>query len=384
MTKKRANHEGCIFKLPNGRWRGLVSQRGHRLTKVFPTQHECIEWVRKNHNQISDGMSYISTQRALSDYLDGWLTIKKATRRYPTWVHYNWLVRRYINPVLGNIKLKDLRADHIQGLINQLLKSATGIYTVRKVHDILKCALNQAVKQDVIMRNPAIQVDPPPKPHREMAVLTETEVSQLLVAAKGHRLEALFHLAISTGVRESEVLACMWSDLDWLKGTLKIERQLERPRGEGVQFSAPKTAFGRRTLKLGSKTIEVLRQHYERQQIERKAAGDHWKDYSLIFPTSVGTPIDQRSFLRTFKLFLRHAGLPPIRFHDLRHTSASLMLNHNVPVIIVSRRLGHARASITSDVYGHLMPNMQDEAAEMIDDLITPTEVKIVKPIVVE
>ena len=113
-------------------------------------------------------------------------------------------------------------------------------------------------------------------------------------------------------------------------------------------------------------------------------AGETWKEYNLMFPSRVGTPIHQHNLLDDFKLLLKQAGLPPFRFHDIRHTSASLMLNHNVPVIIVSRRLGHARASITSDVYGHLMPNMQDEAAEMIDDLITPTEVKLDKTISVE
>ncbi|OGN98679.1 MAG: hypothetical protein A2Z71_11290 [Chloroflexi bacterium RBG_13_50_21] len=214
-----------------------------------------------------------------------------------------------------------------------------------------------------------------------MTILTESQVSQLLIAARSHRLEALFYLAITTGVRESEILALKWSDLDWLRRTLKVERQLERPHGEGVQFSPPKTAFGKRSIKLGSKTIEVLRGHYERQQTERIAASEAWKEYDLIFPTSVGTPIDQRSLLRTFKILLKNAGFPPFRFHDLRHTSAILMLNHDIPVIIVSRRLGHARASITSDVYGHLLPNMQDEAAEMIDDLVTPTEVKLTDPI---
>jgi integrase len=377
MAKKRANREGSIHKLPSGHWRGQVSHNGHRLSKTFPTQRECIDWVRKNLNQISDGLSYASTQLTLSEYMDGWLTNKKATRRYATWLHYDWLVKRYINPDLGIIKLKDLRADHIQGLINDLLKSRAGIYTVRKIRDVLHCALELAVRQEVLIRNPVDLVDPPPKPHKEMTILTESQVSQLLVAAKSHRLEALLHLTITTGVRESEVLALKWSDLDWTKGTLKVERQLERPRGEGVQFSAPKTAFGKRSIKLGSKTIELLRRHSKRQQDERIAAGETWKEYDLIFPTSVGTPIDQRSLLRTFKLFLKHAGLPPIRFHDLRHTSASLMLNHDIPVIIVSRRLGHARASITSDVYGHLLPNMQDEAAEMIDDLVTPTEVNL-------
>lgn len=380
MTK-RANGEGSVHKLHNGHWRGLVSHDRHRLTKTFPTQHECIEWVRKNRNQISEGMSYAGIQLMISEYLDGWLINKKATRRHATWLHYDWLVRRYINPSIGNIKLKDLRADHIQSLLNQLLKYGTGIYTIRKIRDVLHCALNQAVKQDVIIRNPVSLVDAPPKPHREMNVLTESQVSQLLVAARGHRLEALFHLAITTGLRESEVLALKWSDLDWTKQSIKIERQLERPHDDGVHFSAPKTTFGKRSIKLGSKTIEILRNHYMRQRTERIAAGGAWKEYDLIFPTSIGTPICQTSLLRTYKLFLKHAGLPSFRFHDLRHTSASLMLNHDIPVIIVSRRLGHARASITSDVYGHLLPNMQDEAAEMIDDLVTPTEVKLEKPI---
>jgi integrase len=135
-----------------------------------------------------------------------------------------------------------------------------------------------------------------------MAILSENQVSQLLVAAKGHRLEALFHLAITTGIRESEVLGLMWSDLDWIKRSLKIERQLERPHGEGVQFSAPKTAFGKRSIKLGNKTIGILRNHYERQQEERIEAGEAWKEYDLIFPTSVGTPIHQHNLWRTFKI----------------------------------------------------------------------------------
>lgn len=377
MTKKRGNNEGSVFRLPSGRWCGQVSHEGHRQSKSFVTQRECIDWVRKNLNQINDGMSYSSTQLTFSEYLDGWLINKKATRRYSTWIHYDWLVRGFILPVLGNIKLKDLRANHIQDLYNHLLKTGTGIHTIRKIHAVLNCAMNQAVKQDVIMRNPVSQVDPPPKPHREMTILTESQVSLLLVAAKGHRLEALFHLTITTGLRESEVLALKWPDVDWVKRTLKVERQLERPHGEGVQFSPPKTAFGKRSIKLGNKSVDVLRRHDERQQAERIAAGGDWKDFDLIFPSRVGTPIHQRDLQRTFKILLKRAGLPPVRFHDLRHCSASLLLNSGVPVIIVSRRLGHARASITSDVYGHLIPSMQDEAAQLIDNLVTPTPVMI-------
>ena len=173
-----------------------------------------------------------------------------------------------------------------------------------------------------------------------------------------------------------ELLGLKWSDLDWIKRTLKVERQLIRPGGDGIQFSVPKTRYGKRTILLGARTIEVLREHIERQHTERLEAGDHWEEYGLIFTTGNGTPINPRNLLRDFKILLR-AGLPTIRFHDLRHTAASLLLNQGVPVITISRRLGHAKASITLDVYGHLIPSMQGEVAEMIDDLVMPVPVQL-------
>jgi integrase len=185
-------------------------------------------------------------------------------------------------------------------------------------------------------------------------------------------------------MRESELLGLKWQDLDWVRQTLKVERQYERPHGDGIIFTPPKTKKGKRSIKLGNKSIEALRNHFDSQQEERIAAGEAWKEYDLIFSTRVGTPIQQRDLMRSYKILLQDAGLPPFRFHDLRHTAASILLNNGVPIIVVSGRLGHARASITSDIYGHLMPNMQDEAAQLIDDLVTPTEVKIDNPISVK
>ena len=176
-----------------------------------------------------------------------------------------------------------------------------------------------------------------------------------------------------------EILGLKWTDLDWLHQTLKVERQLIRSDRNGIEFSSPKTRYGKRTVVLGGRTIEVLRAHNNRQQVERLAAGSKWVENGLIFNTSLGAPIDHRNLLRNFKQLLRDVGLPAIRFHDLRHTAASLMLNANIPVIVVSRRLGHARASITLDVYGHLIPSMQSEAAELIDQMVTPVAVEFSK-----
>jgi integrase len=138
--------------------------------------------------------------------------------------------------------------------------------------------------------------------------------------------------------------------------------------------------LSRRTVILGDHTIEILRRHSARQNEERKKAGVKWSEYGLIFTSENGTPIHYRNLLRDFKNLLKAARLPDIRFHDLRHTAASLMLNHGTPVIVVSRRLGHAKPSITLDIYGHLIPGMQAEAAQMIDELITPVEIQQLHP----
>lgn len=187
----------------------------------------------------------------------------------------------------------------------------------------------------------------------------------------------MLYLALTTGMRQMEILGLKWTDVDWARRTLKVERQLVRPEEDKVKFVSPKTKAGKRSLPIGTKTVEVLREHYERQNAERQAAGDKWQENNLIFTSNIGSPIDPRNLLRDFKKLLNEAGLPAVRFHDLRHTAASLMLNNNVPVIAVSRRLGHANPSITLNVYGHLLPSTQAEVAEMMDELITPIQLPL-------
>jgi integrase len=379
MARKRANNEGTIYKIPNGRWCAQVTLEGHRISKTFDTQKDGLNWIRTTLGHIDDGMSYSSTKITLGEYMNGWLTSTKSSKRTSTWTHYEQVARNYIVPKLGQIKLMDIRPEHIQGLYNQLLEQETGTYTILKIHTVLHSALQYATELGMINRNSASATHPPKEPTREMDILNEKQVSQLLIGAMTHRWEALFHLAIATGARQTELLGLKWTDLDWIRQTLKIERQLMRPDGKGVQFSAPKTRFAKRSIALGSKTINVLRAHYERQQGERLAAGEKWQEHGLIFTTSLGTPIHPRNLLRDFKKLLRDVGLPTIRFHDLRHTAASLMLNNNIPPIVVSRRLGHARASITLDVYGHLIPSMHTEVADKIDELMMPVAVQLNK-----
>jgi integrase len=376
MTKKRANNEGSIYKRSYGSWSVQVSLQGRRLSRTFKTQRECQEWVKKTRGQIDDGMTYDATKITLSEFLAEWLISTKTFKARSTWQHYEQLIRSYISPNIGKIKVQSLKPEHIQSFYNRLFDSQVGIYTIRKIHITLHSALQQAVKTGMIGRNPASLAKPPREPATEIAILNENEVSQLLLSAQGHRWEALFHLAVVSGMRQMELLGLKWSDLDWINQTIKVERQLERPNGDGVKFSSPKTLYGKRSISIGRKTIDILREHYKAQSLKQKSAGDSWQDHGLIFTTNLGTPIHPRNLIRTFKRLLQNAGLPSIRFHDLRHTAASLLLNQGIPVITVSRRLGHAKASITLDVYGHLIPSMQNNLGDLLDEMVTPVAVK--------
>jgi integrase len=378
MAKIRGKNEGSIHQRKNGTWRAQVSLDGQRLSFTARTKRECQDWIKQTIGQIDQGLSFASTTIPFGEFLNIWLTSNQSSIRPSTWAHYEQLVRSHVLPHLSQIKIKDLNSTQIQRLYNHLLASEVGTYTVIKIHAVLHSALEYAVKSGLANRNVLDAVIPPSQPTKEMKFLDEGQVSQLLITARGSRMEALIHLAVSTGMRQMELLGLKWTDLDWIKHTLKIERQLIR--SDSVQFAQPKTRTSRRTVVLGENAIRILRRHNELQNEERMRAGDAWKEYGLIFTSVMGTPIHYRNLMRDFKNLLFAAGLPEIRFHDLRHTAASLMLNHGIPVIIVSRRLGHARPSITLDIYGHLIPGMQEEAAQMIDELITPVEFQQLHP----
>jgi integrase len=381
MAMKRGNKEGSISRRKNGAWRAQVTLDGMRLSYGAKTRAECQEWIKKTIGQIDDGMTYASTTKTLDEYLAGWLSSIQLSVRRTTWAQYERAIRVHINPHFGQKKVRDLRAEHIQAFYNLLVEKGVGIYAVLKVHDVMRSALTQAVRMGIISRNPAAYAIRPRKPSKEMKIYDESQISQMLVAAKGHRWEALYNLAVTTGMRQSEILGLKWTDVDWRQKTIQVERQLLRKvAGDGIQFADLKTKNSRRTVVLGKQMSVILREHYEKQHAERQAAGDNWVEHGLIFTNSLGGPINHSNLRRNYIQLLEDAGLPHIRFHDLRHTAASLLLNHGIPVIIVSRRLGHAKPSITLDIYGHLIPSMQNEAAELMDDLVMPIPLHPVAP----
>lgn len=375
MAKKRGNNEGSIYKKPNGAWRAQVSLNGTRLSFTADTRGECQTWIKKTINQIDNGLTLDGAQSCLNEYLPSWLTSIKSSLRPTTWELYTHMAEHHILPALGALKLKDLRPDIIQRFYNTKLGQGTGERTIQLIHVVLHRSLEQAVNLGTLPRNPTEAVMRPEYSHAEMKILDESQVSQLMISLQGDRHEALLQLALATGMRQAELLGLKWSDLDWNHQTIRVQRQLRRDFHLGEPFAAPKTKSGRRTIALGSTSIQKLREHWERQNQERQQTGARWQENDLIFPSSVGTPLNYSNLVKSFKESLKTAGLPDIRFHDLRHTAASLMLNHGVPVIVVSRMLGHSKVSITLDIYGHVIPEMQHQAAALMDELTTPVEI---------
>jgi integrase len=294
--------------------------------------------------------------------------------RPKTIFQYEQIFRQHIAPTLGNIKLKDLRPDQIQALYNAKLKSGTSARSVIMIHAVLHRALNHALKMGMIGRNPVDAVTRPKFKRKEMKTLDENQVRSLLSAVRGTRFDATYYLEISTGLRLGELLGLKWSDLDWKNQNIHIQRQLQR-LPDGLAFSEPKTAKGRREIALGKAVIEKLRGHIAIQDQERKDAGKLWLENDLIFASSIGTPMDPSNLYHLFKKLLKDLGLPDLRFHDLRHTAATLMLKQGIHPKIVQERLGHSDISMTLNTYSHVLPTMQDEAAEKMDEILNIIEV---------
>jgi integrase len=374
MVKRRSNNEGTIYQRSNGTWRAQISINGERISYTGDSQKECQEWILKTRNQIDTGLTYAGANTYLQEFIEDNLIGLETQLRPATIRQYKRISESYLFPYLGDVKLVDLKPGQIQRVYNKLIKDGRSPRTVELTHAVLRRFLNDAVKLGILGRNPTAATNPPKPEPKEMKIYDETQVQQFIIAVSEIQPWnlAFFHLAITTGLRLGELLGVKWQDLNWEKSTIRIQRQLRRIPYEGLKFQVPKTKHSKRTIKLGENTLELLRQQQQTFFTKMNVTGDAWNNFDLIFFDDDGTPIPPRRMQKSFKEVIAKANLPKIRFHDLRHTAASLMLNQGIPVLVVSKRLGHAKPSITLDIYGHLIQVYQEEAASLMDEVVTP------------
>jgi len=365
-----------ITKRKDGRYMArytIHTPDGPRRKTIYGARYKEVEkLLAEARGDAARGFFFDADNLKLGEYLDRWLVDSVTdTVRPTTFERYEQIVRLHVRPALGNLKLKSVTPAHVRGLYREKLEAGLSPRTVQYIHVTLHKALKQAVADGLIPRNATEAVKPPQVRKEEIRPLTAEQVKILFEAVRGDRLEALYILAVHTGLRQGELLGLKWGDVDLEAGTLQVRRTLTTAKG-GPVLSAPKTKGSRRTVKLSQTALEDLRSHLERQLREIDLAGDLWQENGLIFASQSGEPLDRR-FITThrFKPLLRRAGLPQIRFHDLRHTCATLLLTKNVNPKVVSEMLGHATIAITLDTYSHVLPNMQSEAAKAMEDALS-------------
>jgi integrase len=376
-TRIRSKNTGTITKR-NGKYRAQVSTpNGERPGKTFSTKAEAEKWMRDQQQKLDQGFDFQGSKTTLAEYLPKWLETRKVDLRAKTACHYNQVTRKHILPKIGNIALKDLSLARIEKFYSDLTQSGVGTRTIRICHNILHKSLEKAVRYGYVTHNPAHGAALPRYKHSEMKVFDQAQVGHFLVAIQSSPNRALYHLAITTGMRLGELFGLKWSDLQWMTGTLHIQRQVQRVPGQGWSFVEPKTNAGRRTIVICESALQVLQEHQACQNELKEKIGERWQENDLIFPNGAGAPGDPSNMRKDFNLTLTNAGLPKIRFHDLRHTAASLLLNNKGTVIAVSKMLGHSKCSITLDIYGHLYNESQVEVAEIMNSLVTPIPVEL-------
>ncbi len=376
-NRNRGQGEGSVYLRKDGRWAASISQPGgKRRTFYGRTAAQAREKLAAAQQVVARGLPLPSEQVTVARFAQDWLAGIQPTVRPATWQHYESLLRVHVFPTLGRVRLTRLQPSHLQGLYSNRIEAGLSPTTVRHVHKVLHLMLERAVRWGTVVSNVARLADPPRAVRRDLPMVTAEQAGGLLVAARDHRLEALFVVALTTGARMSELLGLTWSSVDLDRGSITIRTTLQWIDRE-PQLAEPKTGRSRRTIALAPMAVSALRRHRTRQLEEALRVGPAWTNLlDLCFTSQVGYPLKRHSVLRRdFRPLLSIAGLPEtLRFHDLRHIAASLALSQNVPWTLVSEMLGHANVSTTMNVYAHTVPGTQGQMADAMEAVFNSAE----------
>jgi integrase len=318
-------------------------------------------------------------RQTVATFLGRWLEdAVRPTVRASTYARYEGLVRVHLIPAIGRERLAKLSPQQVQAMMNAKLAAGLSPRTVGHLRAVLRRALNQAYRWGLVARNVATLVDAPRVAHHELTPLDPAQALAFLEAARGDRLEALYVLALTTGLRQGELLGLRWQDVDLeavdpvtqeRQPTLTVRQALQRVGGR-PQFVEPKSSRARRSIALPGIVIPALREHRNRQRFEQRWAGTRWQDWGLVFASTIGTPLDGTNVTHRLQVILERAGLPRQRFHDLRHGAASLHVAAGTPMRQVQELLGHSDYRLTANLYAHVAPVVARDTAARMDAVL--------------
>jgi integrase len=373
---KRANGEGSIFRRKDGTWSAELSYRDDygtlkRRTVYGATQAEVRVKLREARARIESGAPVKDSMVTVAAWLERWIVkaLAASDRKQATKDLYATIARKHLVPTIGTMPLGRLRPSDVEALIVGRRQAGLSASTVRTIYTVLRAALDIAVRDGLLGRNPTAAVRRPGVDRKDAAYLTAEQAQTLLKAIRGDRLESLFRLMLATGLRRGEALGLHWADVDLDAGMLRVRWNLTRT-SQGLQLGEPKTDRSRRTVPLPRSAVETLQAHRARQEDDRRSAGRTWRDNGLVFTTEIGTPLEPRNVLRRFEQLAQRAGLERVHLHTLRHSAASFLLAAGTHTKVVQEHLGHSSYAITADIYSHVGPTLQREAADRLDQAL--------------
>ena len=361
-----ANGEGYLRKRSEGSWTMTIwlgknaAGKPQQLVRTMPgTEKEAKAEMARLILERRQGVDLKPQTVTVAELFKRWLTLRGPDLAPVTQATYSTLIKTHILPVIGQLKLRDVKPLHIEAVKAKVIAAGRSPKSALNVHRLLNAVLKQAVLWQLLSRNPCDSVKAP-RPKRFVPHMPTTEeLQRLLEFADLTPYGPVARLAALTGARQGELLSLRWRDVDWLEQLLTV--------------SGTKTVASARVVDLGNTAIELLRQQRQAEKEKRLKLGPGascGQDDATIFTNLIGKPMDAGGLKRTWKRILRDAGVGHVRFHDLRHASATFLLRAGVPVKVVAERLGHSRTSTTTDTYAHVMPDMGREAAEALESLM--------------
>ena len=377
---RRGHHEGTSYQRPDGLWQWRATfPDGRRRSFYGKTRREAKRKADDALRDFESGLTARSERMTMQAYLSHWLEDTAASRVRPSTLEsYRSHIDHHIVPALGTIRLRDLSATDVNHMLASIVRSGVSPTTANRVRATLRTALTSAVKSGMILRNAATLSDARKERRHRITPLTAEQARQLIQATRDDRLGPLIAVALATGMRQGELLALRWSDIDLENRVIHVHRTLTWRKGGPDDdrkmipvFSDPKTEQSRRSIRLTHSAIEALhRQRAQLIEMEQAATVANWKPIpgeDLVFPSSHGTPQSGPNVTHRLHALLEDAGLPQQRFHDLRHATASMLLAEGVDLFTVKEILGHSQISLTANTYGHLTDKLADDAATRLN-----------------
>lgn len=365
MTK-RANGEGNIRRRTDGTWECRMLIDGKRRSAYGKTQAEVRLKLRNMQNAKDACIKWTASEMTISDWLTIWMRDYRNSIKESTKSTYWSEIRLHILPYIGRIKLSALTSENVQRMYNKLISDGISPKSVRNTHGILHKALDQAVKLKYIAGNASDNCEIAVGAKKEMQPIKDGNLRTFMEMIKGNRCEDMLLVAVFTGMRESEIIGLSWDCIDFERKQIRIYRQLskERKKGGVYVFSDLKNKTAR-SFSAADIVFDALMRVRQAQEVQKETCPDAWENpHNLVFTDARGKHICTNTLYMNFKRIVREMGMPDVRFHDLRHTFATLSIEAGNDIKTISTSLGHATTAFTMDVYGHVSDRMQRESAQ--------------------